>query len=112
MVFYSNGEPIQDVVSPFPIYGLTSDSSQKTGGSVFALCKSIPSLGWHWNQSAIVSIALLGHTAKEDTLHKGIRRLPPNDSDAEITRLDICHCDASDVVEKALRILISSIKRA
>ena len=112
MVFYSDGEPIQDVVSPFPLYALTSDAGQKVKDSVFALWKSTSSLDWHWNDSAILSMALLGHTAKEDTLHVDIRRLPANDRGVEITRLGVRQCNTSGAVGAALQILVTSIRRA
>jgi hypothetical protein len=113
MVFYLNGEPISDVVSPFPVYALISDTEQKTvDDSVFRLWESTPSLDWKWNESAILSMALLGHTAKEDTLHADIRRLPANDHGAGIPNLENYQREVSDGVETALNILIDSIRRA
>lgn len=46
------------------------------GPEVFAIAREAR-LGWRWNERALLSLAWLGHTVGEDSLHPEVRRVPP-----------------------------------
>lgn len=73
-----DGWAITSCVSAIPWYWARgSKGGLIQGSNVFDVARRA-GLPWEWNQNAIQCLALYGHTLGADTLHPGVKRLPPS----------------------------------
>ena len=67
---------VSSLVAARPYYlARAQDGTYVHGPTVFDVVRK-GRLGWRWNHRAVNSLALLGHTAGEDSLHPDVTRVP------------------------------------
>ena len=73
----TNGFAISSFISALPYYYAISTKGELIqGGNVFEVARKA-GIAWEWNIKTIQNLALYGHSLNNDTLCRGVYRIPP-----------------------------------